>query len=115
MAKDDIKKHQFKKGQSGNPNGRPKGARNRSTTARKWLNVYVNAVNPITQKEEELNQEDLIYLALLKKARQGDVPASKAFLDSAYGQPKETLDVNADAPKVDFRKLFNFKDDTGEV
>ena len=34
MAKEDIKKHQFKKGQSGNPNGRPKGARNRSTTAR---------------------------------------------------------------------------------
>ena len=27
----------YKKGQSGNPNGRPKGSKNRSTIAKKWL------------------------------------------------------------------------------
>ena len=60
MAKEDIKKHQWKKGQSGNPNGRPKGAKNRSTTARKWLNINVKAVNPLTLEEEQMSQEDLM-------------------------------------------------------
>jgi len=114
MAKEDIKKHEWKKGQSGNPNGRPKGARNRSTIARKWLNVMSKVTNPLTQEEEEMNQEDLITLALIKKGRNGDVAASKAVLDSAYGQPKETVDVSTDAPSIDYRTLFNFKDDTGK-
>ena len=29
----------FEQGESGNPNGRPKGSRNRSTIARRWLEV----------------------------------------------------------------------------
>jgi hypothetical protein len=55
-----------------------------------------------------------LYFALLKKARQGDVAASKAILDSAYGQPKESVDVSTDAPTVDFRTLFNFKKNESE-
>ena len=34
---DNIKKHEFKKGQSGNPKGRPVGSKNRSTIVKKWL------------------------------------------------------------------------------
>ena len=113
MAKEDIKKHQWKKGQSGNPNGRPKGAKNRSTTARKWLNINVKAVNPLTLEEEQMSQEDLMTLALIKKARQGDVSAYKALLDSGYGQAKENIDLNSDVPSIDFSKLFVFKDDPG--
>ena len=113
MAKDDIKKHQFKKGQSGNPNGRPKGAKNRSTTARKWLNINIKAVNPLTLEEERMSQEDLMTLALIKKARQGDVGAYKALLDSGYGQAKENIDLVSDVPSIDFSKLFLFKDDPG--
>jgi hypothetical protein len=29
----------FEKGESGNPNGRPKGSKNRSTIARRWMEV----------------------------------------------------------------------------
>ena len=29
----------WKKGESGNPNGKPKGVKNRSTIAKKWLEV----------------------------------------------------------------------------
>lgn len=108
-----IKKHQWKKGQSGNPNGRPKGAKNRSTTARKWLNVNIKAVNPLTLEEEQMSQEDLMTLALIKKGRQGDVGAYKAVLDSGYGQAKENIDLNSDVPSIDFSKLFVFKDDRG--
>ena len=114
MSKDQpIKKHQFKKGVSGNPKGRPKGARNRSTIAKEILNLITEGTNPVTRESENMSQEHLLYFALLKKARQGDVSASKVLLDSAYGQPKETIDVSSDTPSVDFRTLFNFKDGSG--
>ena len=37
MAKDDIKKHQFKSDESGNPSGRPKDSLNRKTLAMEYL------------------------------------------------------------------------------
>jgi len=82
----------FKKGQSGNPSGRPIGAMNRSTIARKWLEIVQSGKNPITNLEEELSQEDLITLAQLKKARNGDVNAYKALMDSAFGSPIQQID-----------------------
>ena len=36
----------FKKGESGNPNGRPKGSLNRSTVAKKWLSTNQEYKNP---------------------------------------------------------------------
>lgn len=39
MAKEDNLKPAWSQGESGNPNGRPKGSRNRSTIARQWLEV----------------------------------------------------------------------------
>jgi len=46
MAKDDIKEHEFKKGQSGNPNERPKGLRNRSTIA-KYCQVIIDRMRKL--------------------------------------------------------------------
>lgn len=57
----------FEQGESGNPNGRPKGSRNRSTIARLWLETTQKAKNPITGVEETLSQEDLGTLAMVKK------------------------------------------------
>jgi hypothetical protein len=34
-----------------------------------------------------MSQEDLMTLALIKKARDGDVSAYKALMDSGYGAP----------------------------
>lgn len=75
----------WQKGESGNPAGRPKGALSRSTIAKKWLEVNQNLKNPITGANEQLSQEDLMTLAQIKKAREGDTQAYKALLDSAYG------------------------------
>lgn len=82
----------YKKGQSGNPNGRPKGSKNRSTIAKKWLQAMQEAKNPLTLESEELSQEDLITLALLKKAAEGDVNAYKALMDSGYGSPVQQVE-----------------------
>ena len=93
MAKQDNLKPQWQKGQSGNPKGRPKGSLNRSTIAKKWLEVNEKIKNPITGDSEVLSQEDAITLALINKARKGDVNAYRALLDSGYGKPKESVDV----------------------
>ena len=53
---DNIKKHEFKKGQSGNPAGRPVGSKNRSTIAKKWLETPEQFKNPITGEIEELHR-----------------------------------------------------------
>ena len=64
-----------KPGEVRNPNGKPKGTKNRSTIARKWLEVMQDTKNPITGELEKLSQEDLITLAMIHKARKGDVGA----------------------------------------
>jgi hypothetical protein len=84
--------NQFKKGESGNPNGRPKGSKNRSTIARQWLEVNQNLKNPLTGENETMSQEDLMTLALIKKARDGDVNAYKALMDSGYGAPVQQIE-----------------------
>jgi hypothetical protein len=82
----------FEKGESGNPNGRPKGSKNRSTIARQWLEVNQNLKNPLTGEAETMSQEDLMTLALIKKAREGDVAAYKALMDSGYGAPVQQIE-----------------------
>jgi hypothetical protein len=92
MNKEDNLKPNWEKGESGNPNGRPKGSRNRSTIAKHWLEVNQSLKNPLTGVEETMSQEDLMTLALIKKAREGDVNAYKALMDSGYGSPIQQID-----------------------
>jgi hypothetical protein len=80
------------KGEIRNPNGRPKGAKNRSTIARQWLEVNQSLKNPLTGEQETMSQEDLMTLALIKKAREGDVAAYKALMDSGYGAPLQQVE-----------------------
>jgi|TARA_R110000868_G_scaffold328780_1_gene589607 hypothetical protein len=91
MANKDIEPR-WEKGESGNPAGRPKGSRNRSTIAKHWLEVNQSLKNPLTGIEETMSQEDLMTLALIKKAREGDVNAYKALMDSGYGSPIQQID-----------------------
>jgi len=96
---ENITKHEFNKGESGNPNGRPKGRKNRSTIARQWLEVNQSLKNPITGEQETMSQEDLMTLALIKKARDGDVAAYKALMDSGYGAPVQQIEqTNIEQP-----------------
>ena len=106
-TKDDIAKYEFKKGVSGNPKGKPKGTLNRSTIAKRWLEV-------LSEEEVEdgvvkwLSNEEAITLALIQKARKGDVNAYKALMDSAYGTAKDTVDINSTENKsIDFKQLIS--------
>lgn len=84
----------FQKGQSGNPNGRPKGSPNAATVIKKWLLSGEKIKNPLTGKTETLSQLDIVTLAQIKKARGGDTSAFNAVLDRLYGKPKQTLDID---------------------
>ena len=109
MAKEDNLKS-YKPGQSGNPNGRPKGSKNRSTIAKYWLEVNQKLKNPITGDNETMSQEDLMTLALIKKAREGDVSAYKALMDSGYGAPVQQIEqqqTNIDLSGLTTEEIIN--------
>ena len=91
------------KGVSGNPNGRPVGKKSRSTLLKKWLEVSETIENPLTAQIEQLTQEDLMVLAMIRKAIGGDVNAFKAVMDGRYGlQVQETKNENK---TIDFRDI----------
>jgi len=99
MSKEDNLKPAWQKGESGNPKGRPKGSKNRATIAKYWLEVNQSLKNPLTGENEKMSQEDLMTLALIKKARDGDVSAYKALMDSGYGSPIQQIEqTNIEQP-----------------
>lgn len=98
----------FEKGKSGNPNGRPKGSRNRSTIVRQWLEVKETIKNPITQEMEELEQVDIITLGLIKKARKGDVQAFRELMDSGFGKIlQEVHNVNSEMSYDEAKEIID--------
>ena len=83
----------FKPGQSGNPSGRPKGTLNRSTIFRRWGELEMNSVNPITGKKEILSIDDTLALNLIKAGQEGNVQAIKEYFDSRFGKIKDSLEL----------------------
>ena len=96
MATDDIQPYKFKKGKSGNPAGRPVGARSRETIVRKWLEAIKESRNPITGELERLPIADQIVLSLIGKALKGDVSAFKELMDSGYGKLTDKVEHSGD-------------------
>lgn len=101
---ENIDGKQWKKGQSGNPSGKPKGVKNRATIMRKFLETSVNLTDKNKDaleslfpkvKGNKLKAEELIALAQLRKAITGDTNAYKAIMDSAYGMPKQQVEFDA--------------------
>jgi hypothetical protein len=81
MAAKDIEQHRFKKGQTGNPNGRPK------------LPDLKEAMAKILADEKEGKSAlEAILAAMRAKAAKGDVRAAEFLFDRGYG--KATQDIN---------------------
>ena len=92
MSKEDL--IPFKAGQSGNPNGRPKGKRNRSTILKELLDMN--------------DQELKMHQAQIEKAIElKDTNAYKAVLDSAYGSPVQQVENDITIKEFDISKLYN--------
>lgn len=102
-----------KKGEIRNPKGRGKGTLNRSTIVKRWIEARENVTNPITKQIEDLSQADLMTLAMIKKARKGDVSAYKELMDSAFGKITDKTELTGKdgtplvPPKIEFVNFDN--------
>jgi hypothetical protein len=79
------------KGEIRNPKGKPVGTKNRSTILKKWVKVKVKIRGKANPYLEDITGtvEDEIVLALITKARGGDVQAIKEVYDTLYGKIQE--------------------------
>lgn len=77
----------FKEGESGNPNGRPKGQKNYATLYREAL-IAIAKAN--TKTPEEIEQ--MLHETGLKKAIKGDFAFYRDVLDRLYGKPQQKVD-----------------------
>lgn len=103
--KNPPEERKWKKGQSGNPKGKPKGTPNRSTIVSKWLEVEETVQNPLTKKMQKLTQEDLITLAQISQARKGNVRSYLALKDDKYGKQTVQVEVDANIIELDWNKI----------
>jgi hypothetical protein len=89
--KENIKKHEYKKGQSGNPNGRPKGTENSKTRLMRLFSLVQSKTNPVTGAKEEFSVLEQMDMALVAKALKGDVRAYNELMDRFEGKPEQTV------------------------
>jgi hypothetical protein len=78
------KHSQFKKGTTGNPNGRPK----------KLPELRELLANVLGDEKDGKTAAEAILMALRAKAAKGDVRAAELLLDRAYGKPKQDVDLS---------------------
>jgi hypothetical protein len=81
--------HRFKKGQSGNPKGRPKLPDIREALAK----VLADEKDGVTALEATLR-------ALRNKAVRGDIRAAEVLLDRAFGKAGQTIDVTTNGQPI---------------
>jgi hypothetical protein len=74
----------WKKGESGNPNGRPK----------KLPELRELLANVLGDEKDGKTAAEAILMALRAKAAKGDVRAAELLLDRAYGKPKQDVDLS---------------------
>jgi hypothetical protein len=72
----------FKKGQSGNPKGRPRKL--------PQLDALLDSV--LGEEKDGVTAAEAILKALRLKAAKGDVRAAEVLLDRAYGKAKQSID-----------------------
>ena len=80
---ENIIPHKFKKGQTGNPNGRP----------RKLPELDKLLADVLGEEKDGVTAGEAILKALRAKASKGDVRAAEVLLDRAYGKPKQTSET----------------------
>ena len=83
----------FEKGQSGNPNGRPKGVPNSKTRWLRLLEIVTQQNNPITGEKEEFSVAERLDMMVLQKAFKGDLKAYQEILDRLEGRAKQTNEI----------------------
>ena len=98
----------WKKGQSGNPKGKPKGAKNRSTILKEIAELRTKGIDPITGEEVWMTNEYRMAMAVIEKViDKGDAQGLNMVLDSIYGKQKDSVDIHtSEEVNHDFRNII---------
>jgi hypothetical protein len=87
-------------GVSGNPAGRPKGAKNFTT-------LFEKAVKEVAKKLELGEDPDAVEIQIIqrgiKEALAGKYPFYRDIFDRIYGQPKGNIDITSGDEKIVFK------------
>jgi hypothetical protein len=97
-----------------NRNGRPVGSKNRSTIMRKVLDMQGTLPDEMFEAlkeifpgiEKKMTFEEMASIAQAANAVKGDTAAYKAMMDSAYGAPKQDLEISSEvsvSTKITFK------------
>ena len=94
--------HKWQKGQSGNPNGRPEGVKNKSTQKIR------ESIQQIVENNNENIQESLDSMKPRERVKY-IIDLIKLVLPTL--RPVDQINsISENPPNIDFRKLFNFKE-----
>lgn len=80
----------FKKGQSGNPNGRPK----------KLPELDKLLADVLGEEKDGVTAAEAILKKLRQMASQGNIRAAEILLDRGYGKPKQHTDITSNGQTV---------------
>lgn len=99
---------QFRKGVSGNPKGRPKGARSVSSVLEKLCRERVTVT--INGKPRNMTSLEALLMRLRASALSGDLKANREFLNAlrAFPEPIEAAPVSAASSERDEAALRSF-------
>jgi hypothetical protein len=111
---------QWRPGQSGNPNGRPKKAASLTTLLKEELERPVtdqNLLKALGAKVEDVAWAQMIAIALIRKAAKGSERAAEIIFDRAEGkvrpspvsEPTEAWRVEYDYSRLTYKELLVFR------
>jgi hypothetical protein len=87
---ENIEPHKFKKGQSGNPNGRPK----------KLPELDKLLADVLGEEKDGITAAEAILKKLRQMAAQGNIRAAEVLLDRGYGKPKQHTDITSNGESI---------------
>lgn len=117
-SKKNLELGRFKPGVPSNPLGKKPGTRNRATIARQVLGMLAKYPDKVFDQlaamypelSRDMTMEEMILVVQSHKAiSKADTQAAKLVLESAYGLPKQEIDVVSDGkslalPPINFTK-----------
>jgi len=107
---------QFKKGESGNPAGRPKGVPNSKTRLLRLLELVQVKTNPITGEKEEFTVAEQLDMMVLQKAFKGDLKAYQEILDRLEGKAKQTNEIELSGGlQINWEEKKTYVEKTGSL